>query len=40
MPPTAHSVRGFNATYELVPDVIIIIQQGLEVHVLVDADED
>jgi hypothetical protein len=40
MPPTTNSVKGSNATYELVPNVINIIQQGLEIHVLVDADED
>jgi hypothetical protein len=39
MPPTTHSVRDCNATYELVPDVINVMQ-GLETHVLVDANED
>lgn len=38
MPPTTHSVKGFNATYDLTYDVISIIHKGLEVHRLVDLD--
>ncbi len=38
--PTAHSVRGCTATYELMFNVINIIQQGLEAHVLADVDKD
>lgn len=40
MPPISHNVRGFNAVYEMMSNVINIIQQGLEVHMLVYANED
>jgi hypothetical protein len=40
MTPTAHSVRGCTATYKLMFNVINIIQQGLEAHVLADVDKD
>jgi hypothetical protein len=40
MSPTVHSVKGFNATYDLTYDVINISHQGLEVHRLIDLDQD
>jgi hypothetical protein len=40
MSPIAHSVKAFNATYNLTYDVINIIHQGLEAHRLVDLDQD
>jgi hypothetical protein len=40
MPPTTYNVRGSNATYELTFEVIGIIRQGLEAHMLVDINED
>jgi hypothetical protein len=40
MSPTTHSVRGSNATYELIANVIGIIHQGLEVHRLVDINQE
>jgi hypothetical protein len=39
MPPTTHTIRGCNATYELTFEVMGIIHQGLEVHMLVNKDE-
>jgi hypothetical protein len=33
-------VKGFNATYELTYEVMGIIQQGLEAHILANANED
>jgi len=39
MSPTVHSVKGFNATYDLTYDVISS-HQGLEVHRLIDLDQD
>jgi hypothetical protein len=38
MPPTTHNVRGSNATYELRVDVVGIIPQGLEGHIMDDID--
>jgi len=40
MPPITHSIQGFDSTYELTSKVIGIIQQGFEVHMLIDVDED
>jgi len=40
MPPIAHTIKGCNATYELTFEVMGIIQQGLEVYMLTDANED
>jgi hypothetical protein len=39
MPPTAHNIQGSDSTYELTSEVISIIQQGLEAHMLADVDE-
>jgi hypothetical protein len=38
MPPTTHNVQSSNSTYELTSEVINIIQQGLEAHMLADVD--
>jgi hypothetical protein len=38
MPPIAHNIQGFDSTYELTFEVISIIQQGFEVHMLADVD--
>jgi len=38
MPPTTHNVRRSNGTYELRVDVVGIIHQGLEAHILDDID--
>ncbi len=40
MPLTTHNIKGCNATYELMPNVIGIIEQDLEVHVLANVNED
>jgi hypothetical protein len=40
MPPTTHSVRGSNVIYELTVDVIGIIHLGLDVHRLVNIDQE
>lgn len=39
MPPTTHTMRGSNVTFELTPNLIGIIQHGLEAHSLVDTNE-
>jgi hypothetical protein len=39
MPPIAHNIQESDSTYELTSEVINIIQQGLEAHMLADVDE-